>query len=202
MTEERKRCCGGCDAEVAMIFLLGLHAILDKVHLAMGSAVGMSLAALGPGYKDAPSANGRVLLWACALIPTTTALPQPHTKLQPASSLPFAADDASTEINDELVNAWINVSSAHIRSMTAIRRNATVDVKTEDELKDALLMDGSTILITQNMILTNSISIAGGTVTVRTMFDVSIHQTFNYRPQITAHSAFADRWPRSLQRRR
>lgn len=106
---------------------------------------------------DAPRTKGfMLLLGASALAPTTLALEELYIGLQRDSPLtPLKAATTQQRHTSSAVNG------------EAIPRRATaVNVATEAELKASILVNGSTTVITQNITLTETISILTGTIIV------------------------------------
>lgn len=161
---------GRCFKSKGMIKNLSLHdgpgssssSFMTKfslVNVDFGSAVRsvVSLSFVTFSRKDASPSKGLYLLWAAScFVPEACALEQPSKGLQHAMPL--------TNLVAEAVQQSHTISVADLKAIT--RRAATVNVATEAALKAAILVSGNTIMLTQNITLTRTITISSGTITV------------------------------------
>lgn len=113
--------------------------------------------------RSKEGAKGLMLLWvSSALVSTTIAVELPQDNRWPA----FSFNHSTTPIIAEHKK---QAQSSIIANKAIARRVALVNVATEGTLKSALI-NGNTIVITENIILTNSIEISSGTLTVSKPF--------------------------------
>lgn len=101
--------------------------------------------------------KGLMLLWAVsALAPTAFSLVQIQKDLEPTFPFAITRTPERTEFSRELLSG---------DDKAIARRAAIVIAATEAALKAALI-NGNTVTVTQNIILTSTITIDAGTVTV------------------------------------
>lgn len=114
-------------------------------------------------HKDSQSAKGLMVLWAASTLSRTSSASARQLQDDLQAATPLVHNAAIVQTIQPVVNSSVNVFAL---GLVNSRRVADVIVSTETALKQAVLVNRASVVITKNIVLTSTLTISSGTVTV------------------------------------